>query len=112
MNKPEERLEFDLNGVIMSPELLELLQMTQGEGNEYLDSHVDTITEAIYYIASAETIADDEQSQRIRFVLIKELSMVRKILLKMGRTVLIAIFALLEPELLSNLYELGDIYIY
>ncbi len=112
MNKPEERLEFDLNGVIMSPELLELLRMTQGEGNEYLDSHVDTITEAIYYIASAETIADDEQSQRIRFVLIKELSMVRKILLKMGRTVLIAIFALLESELLSNLYELGDIYIY
>ena len=96
----------------MSPELLELLRMTQGEGNEYLDAHVDTITEAIYYIASAETIADDEQSQRIRFVLIKELSMVRKILLKMGRTVLVAIFALLESELLSNLYELGDIYIY
>ena len=78
MNKPEERLEFDLNGVIMSPELLELLRMTQGEGNEYLDSHVDTITEAIYYIASAETIADDEQSQRIRFVLIKELRSLRK----------------------------------
>ena len=112
MNKPEERLEFDLNGVIMSPELLELLRMTQGEGNEYLDAHVNTCAEAICYIASMETIVDDEQSQRIRFVLIKELSMVRKILQKMGRTVLIAIFALLEPELLSNLYELGDIYIY
>ena len=112
MNQPEERKEIDLKGIEISPELLNLLQMTQDKGNGYLDSHVDAVAEAICHIGSTAAILDDEHSEKIRFMIIKELISVRELLQKLGRTILTAIFLLFEPELLSNLYELGDIYVY
>ncbi|MEI7527132.1 MAG: hypothetical protein WCJ95_22470 [Mariniphaga sp.] len=112
MDQLDELKERYFKGVRISTELLDLLQMTQDKGNGYLDSHVDAVTDVIFHIASKETVVDDEKSKSDRFVLIKELSSVREMLQKLGRTALIAIFALLEPEILSNLCELGDIYIY
>ena len=112
MDLLNERKEIDLNGVKISPELLDLLRMTQDKGNEYLDSHVAAVVEAICYVASNVTVMDDEHSEKIRITIIKELSLVREMLKKLERAVLISIFVLFEPEILSNIYELGDIYIY
>ena len=112
MDQFNERKEIDLKGVEISPELLDLLRMTQDKGNEYINAHVDAVNGVIFHIASKETIVDDEKSKSDRFVLIKELTSVRELLQKLGRTVLIAIFALLEPEFLSSLVEFWDIYIY
>jgi len=80
--------------------------------NEMLDVGKEVIDNAICYIASEEPIPEDAYSINIRMALIKDLVNLREMLKKMKKTVLIIIFMLFEPELLSNLYELGDIYIY
>ncbi len=80
--------------------------------NEMLDVGKEVIDDAICYIASEEPIPDDAYSINIRLALIKDLCILGEMLKKMKKAVLIFIFLLLEPELLSNLYEFGDIYIY
>ena len=101
----------ELKEIKVSAELVDLLKMTQDEGNEYLSAHVDAVVEAMCYIASQETIIDDEQSKMTRFTIIKDLTSLRELLKKLGETATIYLMMLLDPEILTNLYDFGDIYI-
>lgn len=79
--------------------------------NEMLDVCMEVIENAIRYIVSTETVPDNGYSEKKRITLIQDLHNLQEMLKKMKRTVLTIIFMLFEPELLSNLYEFGDIYI-
>lgn len=112
MYKTDKLNGRDVDGVKISTDLVELLKMTQDEENEYLRANLDAVAEIAFYLAAGDQTLDEEQSKKIRFSLIKDLSSVRDILKKLGKAVMISALALLEPELLSNLYDFGDIYLY
>ena len=104
--------ECELNGIEISNELADLLKMTQDEENGYLKANLDAVTEIAFYLSSEDIILDDEQSKKIRFSQIRDLNSIRNILKRLSKAVSISALVILEPELMSNLYDLGDIYLY
>ena len=108
----DELKDDELDGVKISPDLIDLLKMTQDEDNEFLRANIDAVVETICYLGSDETTMDEQQLKNIRFGLIKDLTSVRNILKQLGRAGMISGMALLESDLISNLYDLGDIYLY
>jgi len=112
MCQTDELKEYELDGVKISPDLIELLKMTQDEDNEFLRANIDAVVDATFHLASHEPTMDEQQLKNIRFSLIMGLSSVRDILKRLGRTGMFSAFALLESDLISNLYDLGDIYLY
>ena len=112
MEANDELNNSKIDGVKISTDLIDLLKMTQNEDNEFLRANIDAVVETICYLGSEEITMDEQQLRNIRFSLIRDLTSVRNILKRLGQTGAISVFALIESDLISDLFGLGDIYIY